>query len=173
MRVPTMAGHGRLTYAVAKAPAPAHRMNAVTDTLFFEAYSNSKFLMFSAPSRAFAQLLNEIVQCEPSRSGPRNRILCNLRQLLFPLGAAALDFLRADEGPRPLLRLEQSAELELAVGANHGVGIDGEIDGKLAHRGQLIARGERTRRDSAACLIDNLPVDRHAAVQVEPELKSS
>ena len=42
---------------------------------------------------------------------------------------------------------------------------------KLAHRGQLVPAAERTGGNPAAHLVHDLPVYRHAAVQVQMESK--
>ena len=65
--------------------------------------------------------------------------------------------------------LDQATQLEFAIGTHHRVGIDGEIDGKLADSGQLISGSERAGSDAAADLVDELAVDRHATVQVNRE----
>ena len=67
------------------------------------------------------------------------------------------------------MSFEQAAEFEFAVGAHHGIGINGEIDGELADGGKLIASGERSGGDSAAHLVDELAVDGDAAVEVDRE----
>ena len=92
---------------------------------------------------------------------------CRSRSAAFFSG-----FLFADESSRALVSFEHAAEFEFAVGAHDGIGIDCEIDGELAHRGQLVAGGERAGSDAAADLIDELAVDRYAAVQVEREAEA-
>ena len=65
------------------------------------------------------------------------------------------------------MRFEQAAEFQFAIGAHDGVGIDLEVDGQLTDGGKLIAGGERSGGDSTAHLVDELAVDRYAAVQVD------
>ena len=67
---------------------------------------------------------------------------------------------------------KQAAELELAIGADDGVGIDGEIDGELADGGELIAGGELAGGDGSTDLVNDLAVDGHAGMQVELETES-
>ncbi len=81
--------------------------------------------------------------------------------------AGALDFLVGDKCSGALLGFEDAANLHLAVGALDGVGVDGEVDGDLAHGGQLLAGLERAGGDSGLHLVDELAIYGHAAVRVE------
>ena len=65
-----------------------------------------------------------------------------------------------------LLRRQHSADFQFPISPNHRIRINREIDRELAHRGELIARPQTAGRDAAEHLVDNLPVDRHAAAQV-------
>ena len=67
------------------------------------------------------------------------------------------------------MRFEQAAEFQFAIGAHDGVGIDLEVAGLLTDGWMLIAGGELSGGDSAAHLVDELAVDRDAAVQVDRE----
>ncbi len=64
---------------------------------------------------------------------------------------------------------EQASQFEFAVGAHHGVGIDGEIDGKLADGGKLIAGRQGAGGDSRPHLIDELAINRDASMKIESE----
>ena len=46
---------------------------------------------------------------------------------------------RRDEGADALLGAEHAADLELPVGADDGVRVDGEVHGELADGGELVA----------------------------------
>ncbi len=72
-----------------------------------------------------------------------------------------------DERAGAHVGLHEAGELELGVGAAHRVGVDGEVDRELAHRRQAVAGPDRARGDGALHLVDDLPVDRHAALQVD------
>jgi hypothetical protein len=65
-----------------------------------------------------------------------------IRDIIIP-ERVDLEALCADEGARALLGLEHPLDLELAVGANHGVGIDGQVDGQLADVLLCLARVKR------------------------------
>ncbi len=65
----------------------------------------------------------------------------------------------------------QSAfQLKLPIGPYHGIRINREIDGELAHGRQAVAFAQRSGGARGMHAIDNLPVDRHAAVKIEFEL---
>jgi hypothetical protein len=68
--------------------------------------------------------------------------------------------------------LEHALDLQLAVGADHGVRVDGKIDGQLAHRRQLIARHKVATGDPELHLLDDLPVKRYPALGVDPNLQA-
>ena len=93
--------------------------------------------------------------------------------MTFTLDRFLFRFLVADECSRALLGFEQAAEFELAIGAHHGVGIDGEIDGKLADRRQLIAGRQGAGGDTRPDLIDELAIDRDAAMKIEAEVEAA
>ena len=93
-------------------------------------------------------------------------------ELAIPLGRILFQFLVADKSSRALMGFEQAAELQFAIGPHHGIGIDGQIDGELPHGWQLVARSQRARGDPAPHLVDQLPVDRDAGMQIEGELET-
>ena len=72
-----------------------------------------------------------------------------------------------------MLRSEHLADFEFPIGANHGIGIDRQVDRELPHRGKLIARAQRARGDPAQHLIDDLAVGRNAAALIQRELDAS
>jgi len=106
--------------------------------------------------------VNPAAPARPRIPGPSGRVDVHVPGVLF-------QFLVRDEGSGALMSFEQAAQFQLAIGAHHGVGIDGEIDGELAHGGQLIAGLQRAGGDAAPYLVDELAVDRDAAVQVDGE----
>jgi hypothetical protein len=67
--------------------------------------------------------------------------------------------------------LQHAAQFKLAVSAQYGVGINGQIHGQLPDRWQLIAGGQRARSHTGPYLVDELAVYRHSAMQVEREAK--
>jgi len=54
---------------------------------------------------------------------------------------------------------KRAAQFELAVRPQNRIRIDGQVDCKLPHGGQLISGSERSRRNAASHLVDDLPVD--------------
>ena len=73
--------------------------------------------------------------------------------------------------PTPCCVREDAADLELAVRADDGVRVDGEIDGELPDRGQLVAGASGARRDGAEDLVDDLAVRGDTAGQVPMEVR--
>ena len=83
---------------------------------------------------------------------------------------ADLDLLVADEGAGALLRVQDAEQLQVRVGLAHRVGIDLELDGEVPHGGQLLAGQQPPGGDAVADLIDDLPVKRHAALEIQLEI---
>ena len=79
------------------------------------------------------------------------------------------NFAVGDEGAGALLGIEEAADFHLAVGAEDGVGVDGQVDGNLADGGELVAGGEGAGGDCSLDLVDELPVDGDSAMGVEAE----
>ena len=79
-------------------------------------------------------------------------------------------FLLADESSRALVSFQQAAKLQFAIGAHHRVRIDREIDCELANGGELVAGAQRSGRDSATDLVDELTINGNTAMQVDREL---
>lgn len=114
-----------------------------------------------------AQTIDQIFQSESGGADAGGEFSGHLAELTFALGGIFFQFLVGDERARALMGLDQAAKFQFAVGPHHGIGIDGEVDSKLAHRGQLITSFQRAGGDAAADLIDELAVNRDAAVQVD------
>src|SRR5260370_37838248 len=74
-----------------------------------------------------------------------------------------------DEGASALLGVEDAANFHLSIGTNDSIGVDGEIDGYAADGGELISDGYGSGGNGSLDLVDQLPVDRNAAVLVEAE----
>jgi len=113
------------------------------------------------------QTFEQFLDRESCCPGTRDCIGDDLAELPLTFIAGARELLFADEGSGTLVRFEQAVVLEFAVGANHRVGINLEVDRELPHGGELIARIERTGRDRPAGLVDNLAVNRDAGVKIE------
>jgi hypothetical protein len=95
-----------------------------------------------------------------------------LRQLPGALPLPALDLERPDERPRSLVGLQAPAQFQLAIGADHGVRIDRQIHRQLSHRRKLVPGLQSAGSDSAAHLVDDLPVDGHPAMPFQPDPES-
>ena len=120
-----------------------------------------------------AQAGYEFFQGEPGGSRAGREFSSHLVELAFALGRLSFQFLVADKRPRSLMGFEQPPEFQLAIGAHHGVGVNGEVDRELADSGQLIASREGAGGDAGAHLIDELTVHGHAGVQVEREFEAA
>src|SRR5580698_1686751 len=123
---------------------------------------------FGAP---FAQLVDQIFEREAGGAGARDGVRRDLVELALSFRVGMGKLLCADEGAGSLLGVEQAAQFQLAVGAHDSVGVDGEIDGKLAYGGQLASGGESARRDGPAHLVDDLAIDGDSAMGVEAKAK--
>jgi hypothetical protein len=120
-----------------------------------------------------AHAIDEFFEGESGGSRAGCEFSGHLAELTFTLGRFFLWLLVADESSCSLMRFEQTSEFQLAVSAHHRVGVDGEIDGKLADGGKLIAGGERSGCDSGAHLIDELAVNGDASVKVQGESEAA
>jgi hypothetical protein len=116
-----------------------------------------------------AQLFHQVFDGESCGPGAGYCVGDDLVELALAFGVGSFDFLGADERAGALVSLKQASQLELAVRADNGVGIDGKVYGKLAHGGQLISGSECAGCHGAAHLIDDLAIDRDATVEVEVE----
>jgi hypothetical protein len=115
------------------------------------------------------QLFDYVLDGKASRACASHAISNDLGQLPLAFRLSASQLLCADKSTRPLVGLQQSAKFEFAVGSNNGIGIDGQVDCELTHRGKLVADGKRPGSNSAAYLIDDLAIHRYTALKVKPE----
>ena len=133
-------------------------------------------IMTSSPLRGFGQQDRATCSIRSSTVNPAaparaTNSAANLAELPLAFGLAVSTFLFADERAGALLGFEHAADFQLAIGAHHGVGIDGQVHRHLAHGGQLVAGSQRAGGHAAAHLVDDLAVDGHAAVQVQAEVE--
>jgi hypothetical protein len=84
-------------------------------------------------------LLDQFFNCKTGSTGTSDAVSYDLFQLPLPLGLSTFDLLGADKCARPLMALQQTSKLEFPICPDHGVRIDGQINRKLAHRGELVA----------------------------------
>jgi len=119
------------------------------------------------------QSIDQIFQGESGGSGAGGELARHLSELAFALGRLLFQLLVRNKRSRALMGFEQATKLQLAVSAHDGVGIDGQIDGKLADGGKLIPGVQRPGSDAGMGLIDDLAVDRNAAVKIEGELEGA
>ena len=85
------------------------------------------------------------------------------------LEGIAIDGLLSDKGAGALLGVEDAADFHFAIGTHDGVGVDLEIYGDLTDGGELIAWDEEAGGDGSLDLVDELAVERDAALHVEAE----
>jgi hypothetical protein len=116
-----------------------------------------------------AQAVDQFFQSESSGSGARREFPCHLAELTFALDRLLLRLLVADESPRALMGFEKTSKFQFAVGAHHGVGINGEINCELANCRKLISGCQGTRGDTRPHLIDELAINRDAGMKIESE----
>ena len=67
----------------------------------------------------------------------------------------------ADAHPLPALELDDAVALQERIGLGDGHGIDFQLQGHLADRGQEIAGADAAAGHVAADLVHELPIDRH------------
>src|SRR6516164_590453 len=118
------------------------------------------------------QLSTKFLNRETHGAGPCDDFAHQLVQPALPLDLVAFYLLPADEGTGPLLSLQHTADFQLAISAHNRIRIDGEVHRQLAHSRKLIARLQHSRSHAAGDLVDNLAVDRHAALDVQAEGES-
>src|SRR5579863_4336960 len=138
MTTPAMRGRELCRTSVPIKPAIRQMRNVVTATPLI---CMLLLAMLLSPAGRFGrelpQLLCQLFDRESGGPGSGHRVRDDLAQLPVPLGVGAGNLLRADEGAHPLLRIEQAAQLQFAVRADHSVGIDSEINRQLTNRGEL------------------------------------
>ena len=106
------------------------------------------------------------------RRGARQELLADLVEHPAALDLVELHLPVADERSGAHVGLHEAGELELVLGAAHRVGVDGEVDRELAHGGEAVARAQRARGDGALHLVDDLPVEGNAALQIDGDRES-
>ena len=109
----------------------------------------------------------------PSAPARARRFATELPDAASTLDTVHRRLLVRQERAGALLRGQHFTDFELSIGADYSVGIDRQVDGKLPHRGELIARAQRSGRDSAQHLIDDLAISRNAAALIQRELDAS
>ena len=69
------------------------------------------------------------------------------------------------------MRIQEAADLELPIGANYRVRIDGKIHRQLAHRGELVTTCEPSGSRFRKHLVHDLAIDGNSRPQVELDAK--
>ena len=119
------------------------------------------------------QCFDQLFDGEARRARPGDELSNQLPELTLPLALRKLDLPVRDECAGTLLRIERAANLHLSIGAQHSVGIDDEIDGYLAHGWKLISGCQHPCGNRGLYLVDELPIDRNAAVGVQTKGEGS
>src|SRR5208282_398687 len=117
------------------------------------------------------QDFRDILEGEPSGSGAGYKLVHQLLKLPLAFRVVPPDLTMRNERTGALLRFQHTTNLQLPVGAQYGVGIDGQIYRHLANGGKLMSRPQRARGHTGLHLIDNLPVDRYTTLEIECESK--
>lgn len=120
-----------------------------------------------------AQAADQFFEGESCGSRTGREFSGHLVELTFALGRSSFRFLVTNECPSALMGFEQAPEFQLAVGAHHRVGVDGEVDRELTNRRKLGASFKRSGGNSGSDLIDKLAVHGHACVQIEREFEAA
>jgi hypothetical protein len=115
-----------------------------------------------------AQLGGDIVDAESGRGGVPNYAGDEGTQLTAVMvGRLRLLGRRGDERPDAAPRFDDAGPLELGVDAGDSVGIDAEVDGKLANGGKLVAGLESAGGNRGAKRAIELRVDGGAIACVD------
>ena len=85
------------------------------------------------------ETIKDIFHGEAAGTGAGDGVSDDLVETAFAFGFVGLDFPGTDEGSGALLGFEYAADFQFPIGAENGVGVDGEIDGELADSGELVA----------------------------------
>src|SRR5260370_4871979 len=118
-----------------------------------------------------AQRFDQFIAAEAGCPGPGHELPYELGELARLLFFCRFGWAIRDEGSCALLGVKTAENLECAVGAHHGVWIDGQFDRNQPHSGQLISRLKDPHGDCPLHLVDELPVHGNTAVGIEPEGK--
>src|SRR5580704_5874269 len=106
---------------------------------------------------------------EASGPGACCKFVDQLLQAAGVLDRVPFDSFVGNESARTLLRIEDASNFHFAIGTRHGVGVDLQVDGYLADGWQLIPGNQDSRSLSGLHLIDELAIERNAAVHVQAE----
>jgi hypothetical protein len=115
------------------------------------------------------QLFQKLLDGESRGAGAGHGVGHDLAKLSLAFDIGAGHFLPTDECAGSLVGFKLPAEFEFLIRSDHGIGIDGEIDGELTDGWKLVAGNESPGSNGSAGLVDDLPVDWDAAMQVEME----
>jgi hypothetical protein len=121
----------------------------------------------------FVQMLDYVRELNSFGTRPGQKLAAQLRDAAPALLTIDSRLLVRQKGSSALLGSEHFPDFQFSIGADHGIGIDGQVDRQLADCRELIARTQRSGSDSAQHLIDNLAVGGDSAVLVQGELNSS
>ena len=119
------------------------------------------------------QILDDVFECQVVLVSAGDQLVADLLQHTLFLVVADLDLLVADEGAGALLGVQDAEQLQVRVGLADGVGVDLKLHGEVPHRGQLLAGQQPLGGDAVTDLIDDLPVERHAALEIQLKLNHS
>jgi hypothetical protein len=89
------------------------------------------------------------------------------------LERVTIDGLLSHKRARALLGVENAADFHFAISPHDGIGVDLEVYGNLTDGGKLIAWDEKARSNGSLDLVDELAVERYAAMHVEAEGKGT
>src|SRR5690348_7493351 len=112
------------------------------------------------------QRLQKVADGEAGRAGAGNKLGDKLCELAAALRGGPLDGVLGNKRAGALLRVENAAQLHLAVRARNGVGINRQLDCDAADGRELVARTKQPGRGGGLDLVDKLAIDRHATVLV-------
>src|ERR1700682_3842779 len=131
-----IAGAGWCTAPGTMMPATMQITNRLTATPLMGGISI--LAMTLSPLRGMrqqlAQAIEQFFDRESGGSRAGREFAGQLVELALALGIIFFRFLVGDKSSRTLLGRDKTAQLQLPIGAQHGVGIDCKVYGELAHR---------------------------------------
>ena len=117
-------------------------------------------------------MLQDLRQSDSFRTGAGQNFATELTDAALALRAVDGRMLVREKRAGSLLGDKHFADFEFAIGANHGVWVNGQVNRESTHRRQLIARPQGSCCDAAQHLIDDLTVSGNAAVGIQSELEA-
>ena len=111
--------------------------------------------------------VQDFIKAEPIPLSPGQKLGQDLVEHTTAFESVYLWAVFCDEGPGPLLSVQEPAELHLPIGSYDCVWIDFKVHGQLTNRRKLVTWREVASGDSKLHRFDNLPVKWYPAFWID------